>query len=176
MNHKLSWAVFVLTLLSVILFVALTAPRLPALVASHFDAAGVPTAFVARGIYLRFVLLIGVGLPIVLVALLAWVYSRARDMKLPNKDYWLAPERIAATRALLVSQAVWFGTLLAAIVCYVHWLELDAHRSAPPQLSNPLFGAGLMTFLVIAMAWSIAILMAFRRPRPPRIRVEPPLE
>jgi uncharacterized membrane protein len=176
MNPKLSWAVFALMLAFVILFVTFSTPRLPALVASHFDAAGVPTAFVARGIYLRFVLLAGVVLPVMLVALLAWVYSRAQNMKLPNKDYWLAPERIAATRALLVAQAVWFGSLLAAIVCYVHWLELDAHRSAPPQLSNPLFGAGLVTFLVIAVAWSIAILMAFRRPRPPQIRVEPPLE
>jgi uncharacterized membrane protein len=176
MNQKLSWAVFVSMLVFVILFVTLTTPRLPALVASHFDAAGVPTAFIARRIYLGFVLLIGAALPAVLVALLAWVYSRAQDLKLPNKDYWLAPERIAATRALLVAQAVWFGTLLAAIVCYVHWLELDAHRSAPPQLSNPLFGAGLVTFLVIAVAWSIAILMAFRRPRQPQVRVEPPLE
>jgi uncharacterized membrane protein len=176
MNHKIPWAVFVVMLLCVILFVTLTTPHMPALVASHFDAAGFATAFIARGVYLKVVLLIGAGLPVALVALLTFVYSRAEDMKLPNKDYWLAPERIAATRARLVAHAVWFGSLLAAIVGYVHWLELDAHRSVPPQLSNPRFEAGLLTFLLIAVAWSIAILMAFRRPRPQRIRVEPPLE
>jgi uncharacterized membrane protein len=176
MNHKLSWAVFATMLMFAIAFVMLTTPRLPALVASHFDAAGFATAFIARGAYLKIVLLMGAGLPIALVALLTFVYSRAQDMKLPNKDYWLAPERIAATRARLVAHAVWFGSLLAAIVCYVHWLVLDAHRSASPQLSNPRFEAGVLAFLLIAVAWSVAILMAFRRPRPPRIRVEPPLE
>ena len=81
-------------------------------------------------------LAIGIGVPLALVALLTFVYSRAADMKLPNRDYWLAPERIAETRDLLVAHGIWFGYAADQLVCYVHWLELKAHRSAPPHLPD----------------------------------------
>jgi uncharacterized membrane protein YfcA len=115
-------------------------------------------------------------LPVALVALLTFVYSHANDMKLPNRDYWLAPEHIEQTRAILVTHAIWFGSLLVCMACFVHWLELRAHQLVPPQLSNSLFGAGLLTFFVITGGWLIVMLLAFRRPAPPRIRREPPLE
>ena len=68
---------------------------MPPLVASHFDGSGNPNAYMTRSVYTKFILGMSVGLPIAMVALLTVVYSNARDMKLPNRDYWLAPERIA---------------------------------------------------------------------------------
>jgi hypothetical protein len=94
-------------------------------------------------------------------------HANARDMKLPNRDYWLAPERIAQTRALLVSYGVWLGSTMVAMACYVHWLELAAHRSVPPQLSNQLFGGGMIAFFLITGGWILALLGAFRLPRGP---------
>jgi hypothetical protein len=137
---------------------------LPPLVASHFDGAGYPTANMARAFYITFVFAMGVGFPIAMVALLTLIYSRAGDMKLPNRDYWLAPEHIAQTRALLVSHVVWFGCLMVAMVCYVHWLELIAHRSTPPHLSNRFVGVGLLVFFAITGVWIIKLLRAFRSP------------
>jgi uncharacterized membrane protein len=160
----ISWTVFVLMLVFAILFVTQTAPRLPALVPSHFDLAGYPNAFMTHNRYIRFTLLLGVAVPVALVALLTVVYSRAGDMKLPNREYWLAPERIARTRARLVAHGVWFGTLLVAMVCFVHWLELGALRHMPPQLSNAALEAGLLAFVLIAAGWIIALLISFRRP------------
>jgi hypothetical protein len=166
-RQKLSWAVFISMLVFATFFITRSAARLPALVPSHFDLAGYPDAFMTHDGYIRFTLLLGVGLPVALVSLLTVVYTRARDMKLPNRDYWLAPERIAQTRALLVAHGVWFGSLLVALVCFVHWLVLDAHRRVPPQLSNGSFEAGLLVFFLIAAAWIIGLLMAFRRPASP---------
>lgn len=162
---KTAWIAFVLALLFAILFFADTVSSLPPLVASHFDAAGVPTAHMTRSSYTKFLLLMGLGLPIAVVALLSLVYSKADDMRLPNAAYWLAPERIAKTRALLVAHAVWFGCLLLAMVCYVHWLELAAHRSVPPHLSNQLVLGGLLIFFAITLGWIMALLRAFRLPR-----------
>jgi hypothetical protein len=96
---KIPWIIFGLMLLFAILYVTRTVPDLPPLVASHFDGAGRANAFMARSSYTKFVLGMSVGLPIAMVTLLTLVYSNARDMKLPNRDYWLAPERIAQTRA-----------------------------------------------------------------------------
>jgi uncharacterized membrane protein len=174
--QRFSWVVFFLLLLFAVIFVMYTVPGMPAKVASHFDAAGYPNAFMTRGGYTGFVLALAIGLPVALVALLTFVYSHANDMKLPNRDYWLAPEHIEQTRAILVTHAIWFGSLLVCMACFVHWLELRAHQLAPPQLSNSLFGAGLLAFFVITGGWLVVLLMAFRRPAPPRIRREPPLE
>src|SRR5579864_1992484 len=114
--NKIPWVAFVLAVLFAIFFLSSTIPSLPPLVASHFDGAGFPTAHMTREFYTEFVFGMGVGFPIAMVALLSVVYSRASDMKLPNRDYWLAPEHIAQTRTLLVSHAVWFGCLMVAMV------------------------------------------------------------
>jgi uncharacterized membrane protein len=163
--NKISWIAFALALLFAIFYFSNTISGLPPMVASHFDGAGFPTAHMTRASYTKFVFAIGVGFPIAMVALLSAVYSRAGDMKLPNRDYWLAPERIAQTRALLVAHAVWFGCLMVAMVCYIHWLVLAAHRSVPPHLSDQLVMGGLLVFMGIAVGWIIGLLRAFRLPR-----------
>ena len=161
---KVPWIAFALLLLCAVLFFANTVSSLPALVASHFDGAGYPTAHMTREFYTKFIFSMGIGFPIAMVALLTLIYSKANDMKLPNRDFWLAPENIAQTRALLVSHAVWFGCLMVAMVCYVHWLELAAHREMPPRLSNRWVGMGLLVFFAITGVWIIKLLRAFRRP------------
>jgi hypothetical protein len=107
----------------------------------------------------------GVGVPLALVALLTTVYARASGMKMPNRDYWLAPERIGRTRDFLVAHGIWFGVLLLGIVCFVHWLELQANRSQPAHLPNNLVYAGLLVFFLTAVGWIVILLLAFRRPR-----------
>jgi uncharacterized membrane protein len=156
--------VFILLLLFAILFVTGTSSELPVTVASHFDAAGQPNGFMSRSGYIRFVLCLAVGLPVAVVAILTTVYSRATDMKLPNREYWLAPQRLDRTRAFLVAHGVWFGSLLVTLVCCVHWLELGANRLQPPHLSNQTFAAVLVAFLIATAAWISALMFAFRRP------------
>lgn len=165
MRFSASWIAFALALLLAIFFFADTVSSLPPLVASHFDGAGVPTAHMTRAFYSKFLFLMGVGFPIALVAFLTLVYSKANDMRLPNAAHWLAPEHIAQTRALLVSHAAWFGCLMVAMVSYVHWLELAAHRSTPPHLSNQLLLGGLLIFFAVTLGWILALLRAFRLPR-----------
>jgi uncharacterized membrane protein len=163
-SHRVTWAVFIALLLFAILFVTGTASELPPMVASHFDAGGQPNAFMTRGSYIRFVLCLCVGLPVLIVAILTVVYSRARELKLPNREYWMAPQRIDRTRSFLVAHAVWFGSLLVVLSCCIHWLELGANRQQPPHLPNQLFAACMIAFLIAMAAWIAALMFAFRRP------------
>lgn len=163
--NRIAWIAFAAMLLLAIVFFSSTTSSLPPLVASHFDGNGSPTASMTRDFYQKFVFFMGVGLPIAMVAFLTVIYSKASDMKMPNRDYWLAPERIAHTRALLVAQGVCFGCLMVAMVCYVHWLELTAHHSVPPHLSSRLVAVGLFVFFLASGGWIIALLRYFRRPR-----------
>ena len=59
-------------------------------------------------------------------------------LSLPNKRYWLAPERVAQTRAWLVDQCAGYGILLCVFLCYVHTLVVRAHASTPPHLDERL--------------------------------------
>lgn len=162
--HRVTWAVFIVLLAFAIAFVVSTVSELPPMVASHFDAAGQANAFMSRSGYTRFVFCLVLGLPLGVVAILTAVYSRATDLKLPNRDYWLAPERIDRTRAFLVAHGVWFGSLLVILACLVHWLELIANREQPPHLSNSMFAAVMIAFLLATTAWIAALMVAFRRP------------
>jgi uncharacterized membrane protein len=162
--HRVAWAVFIGLLLLAVLFVTGTASDLPPRVASHFDAAGEPNAFMSRAGYIRFMLCLCLGLPVLVVTILWAVYSRAADLKLPNREYWLAPQRLERTRAFLVAHGVWFGSLLVILACFVHWLELGANRQQPPHLSSQMFAAGMIAFLVAMAAWITVLMFAFRRP------------
>jgi uncharacterized membrane protein len=162
--HRVTWTVFIALLAFGILFVISTVSQLPPMVASHFDAAGQANAFMSRSGYARFILCLVLGLPLAVVIILTSVYSRATDLKLPNRDYWLAPERIDRTRAFLVAHGVWFGSLLVVLACFVHWLELAANRVQPPHLSNSMFAAVMIAFLLATAAWIAALMVAFRRP------------
>jgi uncharacterized membrane protein len=162
--HRITWSVFIALLLLAILFVTGTASELPPMMASHFDASGQPNAFMSRSGYIRFVLCFAVGFPVAIVTILTMVYSRATDLKLPNRDYWLAPQRLDRTRAFLVAHGVWFGSLLVTLACCVHWLELRANRLLPPHLSNQIFAALMLAFLIATAVWISALMFAFRRP------------
>ncbi len=162
--HRITWAAFILLLSFAVIYIVRTAPALPPLVASHFDAAGQADAFMTRSGYIRFVLCLAVGLPIVLVAILTAVYSKASDMKLPNRDYWLAPARIAGTRSLLIAHGVWFGSLMAVLGCFVHRLELAANRLQPPHLPGQTVAASLIVFSLATAVWIGSMIFIFRRP------------
>jgi uncharacterized membrane protein len=165
MRHPLAILVFALTLVIAYFFVTHTGARLPLLTAVHFDAAGAANSFMARAQYLKFMSLLAVGLPLLIVTLTSAVYSHARNFKVPNRDYWMAPERATATRSFLIGHGIWFGTLLTGMLCFAHWMVIIANRQEPPSLSNGLAIGGLLVFVAVTLAWALVLVVAFRRPR-----------
>jgi hypothetical protein len=133
------------------------------MVAVHFDAAGRAAAFAPRGQYLTAVLVFALALPVAVVGIMAFAYSRATDLKLPNRDYWLAPQRLERTRAFLITHSIWLGSIMVTLVCFVHWLVLDANLRRPPELSNSLFALGLGAFTVCVAVWVGTMMLVFRR-------------
>jgi uncharacterized membrane protein len=163
-SHTLSWVAFIAMLVLAGAFVVTSSNQLPTHVAVHFDAGGAATSFMSSVEYRLFILAFAIGLPVVLVATLRSVYSRAKNFNLPNREYWMAPQRIDRTRSFLVAHGVWFGTLFTGLMCFVHWLVLDANRHIPPTLSNQAFFIGLLTFFGCMVAWLGTLLVTFRRP------------
>jgi hypothetical protein len=144
-------------------FVWLTSAHLPAMVASHFDGAGLANGFMPHGVYIGFMLAMVILLPASTVYF-TWLAMAGPDARinLPNKEYWLAPERRDASIAYLRSGILFFGFLLVVFLCYVHWLVVQANATQPVRLDNTWFVGGLAVFFTALVIWLIVFLGHFR--------------
>ena len=144
--------------------IALTTDRLPALVASHFGPAGLATGFVTRETYLR----ITIGLVVLVPALGAAILAVAARhlpqlLNLPNRAYWLAPERRDATIEYLSSHTAWLAALFAVFTLSVHFLLIRANHTVPARLETAPFLTILLAFAVAMIAWLAVLARRFRR-------------
>ena len=156
---------FALLIAVAAVFVWLTALSLPPVVASHFGGAGYANSFTSRGAYVRFMLALVIGFPLLLHAVIGFAFrNRDARINLPNREYWLAPERREQTVSILRSTMRQFVTLLVVFLCYTHWLVVRANGSTPPRLSTAWMFGGLMTFLALSLLWTRRLLRRFRMP------------
>jgi hypothetical protein len=164
MQNSKGTGLFLLYIACAAVFVCFTSMGLPPLVASHFGVGGMANGFMTRAFYTRFMVAFVIGLP-AFVVLVTWYtvgHSKTR-LNLPHRDYWLAPERRAATVSFLRSGILWFGVLLVTFLCYAHELVVLANEVQPPQLSESWFISGLVVFFVILFVAVRAFMRRFRR-------------
>ena len=156
-------ALFVL-LAAATVCIFLSGQSLPPVVASHFASGGDANGFMPRSAYIGLMLFLTMFVPL----LLALVHDSMRFVpprffSLPNREYWLAPERAAETFAFFDHHGRYFSALLAIFLCFVHWLVVRANELQPPQLSPTLFFTGLLLFLVAVAFWIGVLVAHFRR-------------
>jgi hypothetical protein len=145
-------------------FILLSGQSLPAVVASHFAAGGHADGFMPRNAYLGLMLFMAVGVPF----LLALGYSLVhlippRLVNLPNRSYWLSPERSAETFAFLRRHGIYLCALMATFLCFIHWLVVRANELQPAHLPVLLFATGLVLFLLAVAVWTAVLFVRFRR-------------
>ncbi len=135
------------------------APLLPERVASHFDAAGRADGWSSRNGFLTLNLAFVVGMGALFLGLTALLNRIPNDwINLPHKDYWLAPERRAATFNTINGQMEWLAAATIALLLGITQLTIEANLDAGPNLPGDafwlLFG-GYMAFCVI---WLVRLL------------------
>src|SRR5438552_3237464 len=105
--------VFALLAVSAALYFSSLYAQLPDVMASHFNARGVPNGWQTKSAF--FSVLVGVS---VLAAVIGFGIPRIISVmpmeliNLPNKRYWLAPEQRAETMDFLNGYFAWFGCAL----------------------------------------------------------------
>ena len=147
-------SIFLLVVAFAIVFVLSTSQFMPDIVGSHFGLAGHADSLMPRGFYIRFMLSLLLGLPLLLVVIPnLFLSSSTARINLPNRDYWLAPEQRADTIAFLRNHNLRLGSILILFFCYVHWLVVQVYRwagyvySSQPYLDGGTFSALPQTFL-----------------------------
>jgi uncharacterized membrane protein len=140
-------------------------PQLPETVASHFSGSGTPNGWSSRqeffGIYWGMVvvmLLVLYGLPL--------LYRRFPKISsnIPNKEYWMAPERREETFAFLSARMHWFAN--ATIVFLISTMQLVILTNFDAQPNLPAGQVWTLTgfFLSFTVGWMIHLYYRFAKP------------
>ena len=130
-------------------------PLLPDRMASHFGASGMPNGWMTKPQF--FVTYAVVLLPALIVEF--WAHRRVAKtpdtkLRLPNKEYWLAPEHRAETFAYFEGFFAWFGCAFLLVEVLAMGLAMRANLDAPPLLpTGPIISVivGFVLFNVLAV-------------------------
>jgi uncharacterized membrane protein len=139
-------------------------PRMPEVVASHFDGLGAPNDWSSRNFFFGLYLAIVTMLIAVFEFLPRWSGSRSRfGMKIPNRDYWLAPQRAEQTRGFFRRQMYLMGIAHLMLTIYVIQLAILANFSPQPRL-HPGISWALALYFIFLGGWLIHFYLHFRKP------------
>ena len=139
-------------------------PQLPDVVASHFDGPGAADGWSGKDAFFALYLAIVALLAGIFEWLPKWIQSRpGKQLKIPNRDYWLAPERSAATRAFFRRQLMLMGIANLGLVIFAVQLAILANFEQPPRLHASIAWA-LAAYCGLLAAWTIHFLLRFKKP------------
>ena len=141
-------------------------PRLPEIMASHFASNGAVNGWQIKALFFGIELavlvlaaLVGFGIPRIIAAIPVSLIN------LPNKEFWLGPERREGTLLYIRVWSAWFGCALLAFLLFVMELAFRANLRTPPRFNNSAFVPALLAFVVfdtIALVW---LILHFSRPQ-----------
>jgi uncharacterized membrane protein len=138
--------------------------QLPLRFASHFDGRGVANAFMPRADFFSVFAAVGGGTVLLLLAV-PWL-TRAlppRLLNIPNREYWLVPERRAQVQHKLGAFTAWTAAGCAFLLAAVLELVLRANLEHQALASGPMWLiVGLyMVGTSLSLVW---LVRAFRVP------------
>lgn len=141
-------------------------PRLPARVASHFDATGAADGWMSPGSLLGF----HVALLALMLAVFAILPGLTRRLpvtvvNLPHRDHWLAPERRADTFARLEAWMATLGLVVVSAIALLQEMVVQANLPGgdgrlPVRVLVVLLGA----LIGASAVWTVAFVRTWRVP------------
>jgi uncharacterized membrane protein len=141
-------------------------PLLPDRLASHFGASGTPNGWMTKSQF--FITYAVVLLPALIVEF--WAHRRVAKtpdakLRLPNKEYWLAPEHRAETFAYFESFFAWFGCAFLLVEVSAMGLAMRANFATPPLLPTGPIVSVIAGFVLYNVAAVMAMLRRFSTPQ-----------
>ena len=140
-------------------------PQLPATVASHFDAAGLPNGWSSKAAFFGLYAFM-VALQLLIFRVLPPRLGRlpSRLISLPNRDFWMAPERREDTLAYFTRSMAWFGFASILVGVITIQLVIEANLAQAPLNSAGMWVL-LAAFLLFIIVWLARLLLRFGRIR-----------
>lgn len=141
-------------------------PLLPDRIASHFGPSGMPNGWMTKSQF--FTIYAAMLLPALAVEF--WVAHKIANtpgarINLPNKEFWLAPERRDATFGYFKSFFAWYGCALLLLLVYVMGLAMRANLDPSPRLPTGPTVTAITAFVAFNVAALIAVYRRFAAPQ-----------
>lgn len=165
-NQALSRLLILVAVFSVIQ-IALQAPYLRSPMAVRFNLAGEAVGWNSAQTFATINLVL-VAAIVSAFLILPGMLSRRRRLKwrLPNRAYWLAPERLPKTIEYLQRQFLWYGIVTLLLLMAVFQLVVDANVPTPPRLDVERLGWLLAGYAAFIVVWVWSLWRKFARPPP----------
>jgi uncharacterized membrane protein len=139
---------------------------LPVRVASHFNTDGYANGFMLRADYQLLMMGLGIGIPILLVLVVVVLpYCMPHRLRIPSRDYWIAPPRRNETLNTIVTSGLTMGCIVTAFMIAVHLLVVEANNRTPPRLDNTSLYALIALLLMSIIIWQFILWRRFQVPR-----------
>ncbi len=137
--------------------------ELPEIVASHFNAAGEADGWMSRDAFVILdiaIVLINAAVFFGIQAMLPRISSTYINM--PNREYWLAPERREQSLARISMHIIWFGnaTVLFLVILFHQVYQLNIEKKSSLEGD---FWMGLMLYFALIGILILRMYRDFRR-------------
>jgi uncharacterized membrane protein len=141
-------------------------PQLPDRVASHFGPSGEADGWMSKPGFAGFYVVMMVFLSAVFAGTNALLRHTPDDMiNLPNREYWLAPERRDATLRGITDSMSSFGVATAVLMLAVMQLVIQANVDGTFRLGAEALYY-LVAYLIYTTVWTVTLLRRYSvRPR-----------
>jgi uncharacterized membrane protein len=162
MNARLPKSVFAVMVVYAAIHFSSYYSQLPAVVASHFDVHGNANGWQNKQAF--FSVFVGVTtlaaiLVFVLPALMALVPRQF--VNLPNKDYWLSPERLEASHRFLSTWFAWYGCAVYGVIFIAFDYAVKSNLGPAERPDQTSLWYGLGVFGVFTIVWTIRLMRRF---------------
>jgi uncharacterized membrane protein len=139
-------------------------PLLPERMASHFASDGTPNGWQPKDVFL---LLMGMvaGVTATIGFLAPGLIARrpSSQINLPNKEYWLAPERRSATMQFVAAQMRWFSCAVLFVIVFGGYEAIQANLREVVRFDSQAMLVVLVGFLAFVLMWVFAFVRHFSR-------------
>jgi uncharacterized membrane protein len=139
-------------------------PLLPERMASHFAASGAANGWMTKSQFLM--TYAAILLPALFLEF--WLHrtiaaTPEKRLNLPNKQYWLAPERRAETFAYFENFFAWYGCAFLLLEVFAMGLAMGANFQSPPRMPTVPIVSAIVTFVVFNIVWIVSMFRRFSR-------------
>lgn len=139
-------------------------PLLPDTVASHFDFNGNPNGCLSKGSF------IGTYIIVMLLMLFSFLFLPSRFkyiprslINLPNKDYWLAPERKGETFQIIEEKMLIFGIATTLFLIITFQLVFQANLNSTCHFSTDTMMIFFGGYILFTIVWTVRFVARFRK-------------
>lgn len=160
--RNISLLVFIILLALCIAHAVYYYPLLPDRVASHFGASGQPDAWSGKETFVKIYIAV-VAFIAILFPGIGFILRKtpASLINLPNKEYWLSPERVQKTIDVLSRQFLWFGSATLLLLLDIFHQSFKVHLGKAQALEHPV--ASIVAYVVFSVLWSVGLIVKFMR-------------